>query len=42
MTYNLLHLAKMLKENNGYSRYGNSAKEWRRGTRWNYNNPEYR
>ena len=24
MTYNLLHLASMLKENKGYSNYGNS------------------
>ncbi|MFW6277210.1 MAG: flavodoxin family protein [Prolixibacteraceae bacterium] len=42
MTYNLLHLAKMLKENNGYPQYGNSAKEWKAGTRWSYENPEYR
>lgn len=42
MTYNLLHLAKMLKENNGYSAYGNSRKDWNDGTRWNFENPEYR
>ncbi len=42
MTYNLLHLAKMLKENNGYPTYGNSRKEWDDGTRWNFENPEYR
>lgn len=28
MTYNLLHLAAMLKANNGYSNYGNSQKYW--------------
>lgn len=42
MTYNLLHLAKMLKENNGYPAYGNSRKEWDNGSRWNFENPEYR
>lgn len=42
MTYNLLHLASMLKANNGYSNYGNSRKEWDDGTRWNFENPEYR
>lgn len=42
MTYNLLHLAKVLKENGGYPAYGNSRKEWDDGTRWNFENPEYR
>ncbi|MEQ8906781.1 NAD(P)H-dependent oxidoreductase [Ekhidna sp.] len=42
MTYNLLHLAKMLKENDGYPTYGNSRKDWDDGTRWNFENPEYR
>lgn len=42
MTYNLLHLAKMLKQNDGYSTYGNSRVEWDDGTRWNFENPEYR
>ncbi|HMB97626.1 MAG TPA: flavodoxin family protein [Balneolaceae bacterium] len=42
MTYNLLHLAKMLKEQNGYSNYGNSREAWEAGTRWNFENPEYR
>ena len=42
MTYNLLHLAKMLKEQNGYPAYGNSRKAWDDGTRWNFENPEYR
>lgn len=42
MTYNLLHLAKILKENNGYPLYGNSRREWDDGTRWNFENPEYR
>ena len=42
MTYNLLHLAKILKEANAYPAYGNSRKEWDTGTRWNFENPEYR
>ncbi|MFL0352264.1 flavodoxin family protein [Xanthomarina sp. GH4-25] len=42
MTYNLLHLAKLLKENKGYSNYGNSREAWDDGTRWNFENPEYR
>ncbi len=42
MTYNLLHLAKMLKDAGGYPPYGNSRKDWNDGTRWNFENPEYR
>ncbi|WP_345370188.1 flavodoxin family protein [Algivirga pacifica] len=42
MTYNLLHLAAMLKANGGYSAYGNSRKDWEDGTRWEFENPEYR
>jgi len=42
MTYNLMHLAHRLKEQNGYPEYGNSRKEWDAGTRWNFENPEYR
>lgn len=42
MTYNLLHLAKMLRDNNGYPTYGNSRKDWDQGSRWGFANPEYR
>ena len=42
MTYNLMHLAYQLKENNGYSSYGNSRENWDNGNRWNFENPEYR
>lgn len=42
MTYNLLHLASMLKSNNGYPNYGNSRTAWDDGTRWEFENPEYR
>ncbi|MEP1032430.1 NAD(P)H-dependent oxidoreductase [Ekhidna sp.] len=41
MTYNLMHLAEML-DNGGYPAYGNSRKDWDDGTRWNFENPEYR
>ncbi len=36
MTYNLLHLAHLLKGNEGYSTYGNSVKEWENGERWKF------
>ena len=42
MTYNLLHLAATLKNQGGYSNYGNSRKDWDDGTRWEFENPEYR
>lgn len=42
MTYNMLHLAKTLKEQEGYSNYGNSKEDWVNGTRWKFENPEYR
>lgn len=42
MTYNLMHLAKILKDNKGYPAYGNSREAWDAGTRWNFENPEYR
>lgn len=42
MTYNLMHLANMLKEQGGYPAYGNSREAWDNGSRWNLENPEYR
>lgn len=42
MTYNLMHLAQMLKDNKGYPALGNSRKEWDNGKRWSFENPEYR
>lgn len=42
MTYNLLHLARMLKEQGGFPNYGNSRKDWDNGERWKFENPEYR
>ncbi|WP_035086104.1 flavodoxin family protein [Aquimarina latercula] len=42
MTYNLLHLANLIKSNAGFPSYGNSRSAWDDGTRWNFENPEYR
>ena len=42
MTYNLLHLALMLKQQGGYPNYGNSRENWDNGERWQFENPEYR
>tara|TARA_R110002020_G_scaffold254617_1_gene468343 strand:- start:24950 stop:25681 length:732 start_codon:yes stop_codon:yes gene_type:complete len=39
MTYNLLHLALMLKNQNGYPNYGNSAEQWEKGERWEFKKP---
>lgn len=42
MTYNLMHLANTLKNQNGYSPYGNSRSQWDDGNKWGFENPEYR
>ena len=39
MTYNLLHLALMLKKQNGYPDYGNSKEKWKNGARWEFKKP---
>ena len=36
MTYNLLHLAAMLKANDHYPAYGNSKEAWEDGERWKF------
>lgn len=41
-TYNMLHLARMVKDSGGYPAYGNSTKNWESGERWSFENPEYR
>ncbi len=40
MTYNLLHLAKMMKKNGHYNNYGNSAEKWSEGDRWSFQSLE--
>jgi len=42
MTWNLMHLAKMLKDNGGVPAYGNQRKAWDDGSRFDFENPEYR
>ncbi|MEO5666188.1 MAG: flavodoxin family protein [Nocardioides sp.] len=42
MTWNLMHLASMLKAAGGFPAYGNSRKEWDAGARFDFENPEYR
>jgi multimeric flavodoxin WrbA len=42
MTWNLMHLAKLLKDNGGIPAYGNQRKAWDAGNRFDFENPEYR
>jgi multimeric flavodoxin WrbA len=42
MTWNLLHLARMLKLSGGFPAYGNQRREWDAGARFDFSNPEYR
>lgn len=42
MTWNLMHLAKMLKDTGGIPAYGNQRSKWDAGARFDFENPEYR
>lgn len=42
MTWNLMHLAKILKDAGGVPAYGNQRSEWDAGSRFDFENPEYR
>ena len=42
MTWNLMHLAKMIKDNGGIPAYGNQRSKWDAGSRFDFENPEYR
>lgn len=42
MTWNLMHLAKMLKDAGGMPAHGNQRSEWDKGERFDWQNPEYR
>lgn len=42
MTWNLLHLAKMLKAAGGVPAHGNQRSEWDAGCRFDFENPEHR
>jgi multimeric flavodoxin WrbA len=42
MTWNLMHMARMLKDNGGVPAYGNLPEKWKQGEHFGYENPEYR
>ena len=42
MTWNLLHIARMLKDNGGIPAYGNQRSEWDAGCKPAWPNPEHR
>ncbi len=42
LTYNLMHMAKLLKDAGGFPAYGNQRSEWDAGCDFGYENPEYR
>ncbi len=42
MTWNLLHMARLLKDAGGFPAYGNQREAWDAGTRFDFENPEYR
>jgi multimeric flavodoxin WrbA len=42
MTWNLMHLGKLLKDIGGFPAYGNQRSAWDAGARFDFENPEYR
>lgn len=42
MTWNLMHMARMLKDSGGIPAHGNQRSAWDAGCRFDYINPEYR
>mgnify|MGYP006284617083 CR=1 FL=1 len=42
MTWNLLHMARMIKDNGGIPAHGNQRSEWDAGCRFDHPNPEHR
>ena len=42
MTWNLTHMAKLLKDNGGIPAEGNQRSKWDAGARFDFENPEYR
>jgi len=42
MTWNLMHLARMIKDTGGIPAHGNQRSEWDAGCRFDYANPEHR
>jgi len=42
MTWNVLHMARLLKDNGGIPAHGNQRSKWEAGCRFDHPNPEYR
>ena len=42
MTWNLMHTARLLKDNGGITAHGNQRTEWEAGCRFDHPNPEHR
>ncbi len=42
MTWNLMHMARMIKDAGGIPAHGNQRSQWDAGCRFDYPNPEYR
>jgi len=42
MTWNLMHLAKMIKDAGGIPTHGNDRRAWKAGCRFDFENPEHR
>jgi hypothetical protein len=42
MTWNLMHMARILKDAGGLPNRGNDRTAWRAGCRFDYENPDYR
>jgi len=42
MTWNLMHMSRMLKDAGGIPAWGNSVDLWQEGRRFDAPNPEYR
>jgi hypothetical protein len=42
MSWNLMHVAAMLKRAGGFTAYGNQRSAWDAGARFDNPNPEYR
>ena len=42
MTWNLLHLARIVREAGGIPAHGNQRSEWEAGCRFDFDNPDYR
>ena len=42
VTWNLLHLARMIEDTGGFSAHGNQRSDWDVGCRCDFPNPEHR